>query len=280
MEKQKITPVLCLLWLVEGIIVGFGAILPGISGGTLCVAFGMYRPIIETLSDIKNGIKKYGIMLAAFAVGIAVGFVGLSGAAAFLMEKNMTLVTCAFIGFIIGTLPELWRDAGKEGRTRSSYVALAVCFAVMLAVLAALKTTLFVTIAPNIFGFLVCGVLWGLSFVVPGLSSSSLLLFFGLYKPMLDGISSFSLPKLIPMGIGMAACVLLLSKSVGAAYKKHYSVVSHGVLGIVAATAVMILPPFDGKIPQLALNILFILLGTLLSFFFTCICAKIKEKHS
>ena len=28
------------LLLVKGIIVGFGAIMPGISGGTLCVAFG------------------------------------------------------------------------------------------------------------------------------------------------------------------------------------------------------------------------------------------------
>ena len=31
-----------ILWVLEGIIVGFGAIMPGISGGTLCVAFGMY----------------------------------------------------------------------------------------------------------------------------------------------------------------------------------------------------------------------------------------------
>lgn len=45
------------MWLLEGVVVGFGAILPGISGGTLCVAFGMYRPLIETLSSLKTGIK-------------------------------------------------------------------------------------------------------------------------------------------------------------------------------------------------------------------------------
>ncbi len=45
------------MWLLEGDVVGFGAILPGISGGTLFVAFGMYRPLIETLSSLKIGIK-------------------------------------------------------------------------------------------------------------------------------------------------------------------------------------------------------------------------------
>lgn len=55
---------------------------------------------------------------------------------------------------------------------------------------------------------------------------------------MLEGISGLDMRVLIPMAIGMAVCVLLLSKVVGCAYKKHYSAVSHGVLGIVAATAV------------------------------------------
>ena len=111
-RKNKL--LLCLLWLLEGIVVGFGAILPGVSGGTLCVAFGMYRPIIETLSSLKTGIKKHEVMLGVFLLGIAVGFVGLSGIASILLEKNTALVTCAFIGFIIGTLPGLWKDAGVE----------------------------------------------------------------------------------------------------------------------------------------------------------------------
>ena len=53
----------------EGIIVGFGAIMPGISGGTLCVAFGMYRPIIEVLSHPKKSIKQYIGILIPFVLG-------------------------------------------------------------------------------------------------------------------------------------------------------------------------------------------------------------------
>lgn len=258
--------------------VGFGAILPGVSGGTLCVAFGMYRPIIDIFSDVRKGFKKHGLMLAAFIIGAGVGFIGLSGLAALLMEKNTSLVTCAFIGFILGTIPGLWQDAGKEGRSINSYAAMIGCFAAMLVILGLLKTTLSLSIAPGKGGYLLCGVLWGLSFIVPGLSSSSLLLFFGLYQPMLSGISSFDMAVLIPMAIGMAACVLFLSKTVGRAYNKHYSVVSHGVLGIVAATAVMIFPTDVSSVWEILLNICVIIGGGIVSFMLTRLCERLKER--
>lgn len=277
---RKTKLLLWLVWFLEGAVVGFGAILPGISGGTLCVAFGMYRPLIQTLSSPRSGIRKHGFMLGVFLLGIAVGFVGLSGIASVLLEKNTTLMTCVFIGFILGTFPELWRDAGAEGRGRSSYASLLLCFAVMLGILALLKMKLSLTVAPGILGYLLCGLLWGLSFIVPGLSSSSLLLFFGLYQPMLAGISSFDFGVLIPMAIGMAACILLLSRAVGYAYKKQYSIVSHGVLGIVAATAVMILPLQVGSLGAWLLNILFILGGAAVSFGLSFVCDRLKTKYT
>lgn len=271
---------LSLMWLLEGAVVGFGAILPGVSGGTLCVAFGMYRPIIETLANLRSGIRKHGFMLGVFLLGVAVGFVGLSGIAAMLLEKNTALVTCAFIGFIVGTFPDLWKDAGTEGRTKRSIIALGVCFVTMLCILAILKTRISIHVAPGVGGYLLCGFLWGLSFIVPGLSSSSLLLFFGLYQPMLAGISGLDIGVLIPMGIGMAVCLLLLSKAMGFAYKKHYATVSHGVLGIVAATAVMLLPFQVESLWSGITYALFVLGGAAVSFGLSCVCNKLKTKYS
>lgn len=278
--QRKSKLLLSLLWLLEGVVVGFGAILPGVSGGTLCVAFGMYQPLIETLSSLKAGIKKHGFMLGVFLLGIAVGFFGLSSLAAMLLEKNAVLVTCAFVGFILGTFPELWEEAGVEGRKKSSYAALGICFVVMLCVLALFKSKLSIDVAPGIGGYLLCGLLWGLSFVIPGLSSSSLLLFFDLYQPMLEGISSFDMKVLIPMTIGMAACILLLSRIVGFAYRRCYSIVSHGVLGIVAATALMILPYRVGSFSEGLISALFILGGAAVSYGLSRVCSKLKTKYN
>lgn len=276
-NNRKKGVLLFLIWFLEGIVVGFGAILPGISGGTLCVAFGMYRPLIEMISDLKSGIKKHGFMLSVFLLGAAAGFVGLSGTAAWLLERNTVLVTCAFIGFILGTFPELWRDAGTKGHSKESYTAMFISFAVMLMVLTMLKTSMSVSIQPGVSGYLLCGLLWGISFIVPGLSSSSLLLFFGLYQSMLKGISALDMGVLLPMAAGMILCVLLFSKGIGYAYEKQYGIVSHGVIGIVAATAVMILPGWKEPLPVVATYMFCMIGGGAVSYGFTHVCNKIKE---
>lgn len=58
-----------------GALVGLGAVLPGISGGVLCVMFGLYKPIIEFLSHPKRSFKKYGSMVLPVFLGVAIGFV-------------------------------------------------------------------------------------------------------------------------------------------------------------------------------------------------------------
>ena len=266
-----------ILWFFEGIIVGFGAILPGISGGALCVAFGMYMPLMETLSAPRTGIRKYWKMLGVFLLGAGAGFLGLSGLASWLMKKNIEAVTCAFIGFIFGTFPELWRDAGQYGRKFSSWLSLCVSFLLMLLLLALLKSYTPVTLEPGIWSFLLCGVLWGISFVVPGLSSSTLLLFFGLYQPMLDGIARWSMQVLIPLAFGAALCLLLLPRLVHSAYQKHHAILSHAILGIVAATTVMILPAIDPTPSGIAIAVACICGGAVFSYFLSRLCERLKQ---
>ena len=38
-----------ILRVLQGILIGVGAVLPGISGGVLCVVFGIYKPVMELL---------------------------------------------------------------------------------------------------------------------------------------------------------------------------------------------------------------------------------------
>ena len=40
-----------ILQVLQGVLIGVGAVLPGISGGVLCVVFGIYKPVMELLSN-------------------------------------------------------------------------------------------------------------------------------------------------------------------------------------------------------------------------------------
>ncbi len=268
-----------LLSIVQGILVGFGAIMPGISGGTLLVAFGMYRPIIEVISNPFKNLKKHFKALLFFGLGGVIGFVGLSGFANWLMEISSVLVTCTFIGFIIGTYPELLSDAKKEGRNKKSYISVVIGFIFMIFLLNLIANSKAISIKADLFGYILCGLIWGLSFIVPGLSSSTLLLFFGLYQPMLDGISKLDLTVIVPIGIGALLTVASFSKLINFIFKKFYNIISHFIIGAVTATLVMIIPDFTSNATDIITRMLCIVVGAITSFYLTKICDNIKKKN-
>ena len=231
-----------LLLILQGAIIGVGGILPGISGGVLCVIFGLYKPVIEVLSNPLTNLKYHWKLIIPVAIGVGLGFLGSAGAVSVFMERNAKAAVCVFIGLIIGMIPGLWKDAGQQGRTPASVPSMIGSFAVFLAFLMFLKTGISMNITPNTFWYGICGVAWGLSIVVPGLSSSSMLIFFGLYQPMLAGMARLDFSVLIPMGVGACIIVLTLSKAMNSLFARHYSLASHIILGIVLATTVAIVP--------------------------------------
>ena len=278
MKTKKTFALQALLWAIQGFIVGIGAILPGVSGGTLCYAFGIYDPVLDVLSDPIKGLKRHWKMMIFVILGGGLGFVGFAGVTNWLLNLNEAVVLCVFVGLIAGTLPDIWKDAGKNGRGGGSYIALGVSFVAIAAVFYVFKNVWHLTIAPNLVGWLICGLLWGLSFIIPGFSSSTLLLFFGIYEKMSEGISTLDFGVIIPLGLAMLATLLLFSRLMKLVFDKFYSIVSHCVLGFVVATTLMILPSFATEWYNILIYIGCIVAGGVASFFFSKLCNKIKPE--
>ncbi len=263
---------------LKGILVGFAAIVPGISGGALCVAFGMYEHILNLISHPFRTLKKHGFELLAFVIGVGIGFVGLSGLTAWLLGINANAIICVCSGFVLGTLPELWHDAGKKGRKPSSYIGMVLGFAFLITVTIVLQAQgTAIALAPNFASFLLCGALWGLSLIVPGLSSSTLIIFFGLYEAMTVGIAKLDIMVLIPLVLGIGICVISLAKLVTFAMKRFHSQISHTIIGFVVASAVSVIPfeMFNNGALSIVIAILCIIGGAAISFFASVLCAKL-----
>lgn len=235
-----------LLRLLQGALIGLGAVLPGISGGVLCVVFGIYSVIMEFLANPIRNFKTHIVRLFPVLLGIAIGFLGVANILSFFLDKFPSQSVCVFIGLIAGMLPSLFEEAGQQGRGKGAWTALAVALALTFALLISLR--LFsVVIAPNFLWYLFCGFCLALSIIAPGMSFSTLLMPLGLYEPFVSGIGHLDFAVLIPGAIGAIATILLLAKAVDTLFKRHYPQAFHAILGIVIAATVVIVP-FDSFI--------------------------------
>ena len=254
------------LRVVQGVIIGAGAILPGVSGGVLAVIFGIYRPAMELLTHPRRALARYRRMLLAGGAGWLIGFLGGGGAILALFQQSETVATCLFIGLILGTLPDLWREAGAQGRSRGSYLSMLVSFALLFALLLGVQLESFAEMPANFGGFLFCGALWGMSFIIPGMTSSSILMAVGLLTPMVDGIAHLDPAVLIPWALGMAGVVLLFARLVSCLFDRHYSLAYHAVIGIVLASTLIIVPLRFASGAELAWSIGCAVLGAAIAY--------------
>jgi len=230
-----------MLRVLQGTLIGLGAVLPGISGGVLCVIFGVYTIIMEFLADPFRKLKSHFPKLLPIGIGVIIGFIGVAKILGFFLERYENPSVCLFIGLIAGMLPSLYKEAGEQGRNKKSYVSLVIAMLLVFALLIGLKV-LHVEIVPNFGWYLFSGACLALSVIAPGMSFSTTLMPLGLYEPFVAGIGDFDFAVLLPGAIGALATVILFAKAVDMLFKKHYSVAFHAIVGVVVAATVMIIP--------------------------------------
>ena len=257
-----------LVRMLQGMLIGLGAVLPGISGGVLCVIFGIYRPVMELLSNPRKYFFTHIRKLLPVILGGAVGFLGVANILSFFLEKYPDPSVCLFVGLIAGMLPSLMREAGKEGRTNGSWISMVAAAVVIFAILTTLNL-LSVSLVPNVGWYVFCGVCLALSVIVPGMSFSTLLMPLGLYTPFVDGLGHLNLSIMIPSGIGAVVTVICFAKMIDALLGKIlFLCISYHCRNCkkVAAT-VMIIPfgSFTVSLSAAIVNVICLGLGVLCS---------------
>ncbi|MBR5430176.1 MAG: DUF368 domain-containing protein [Firmicutes bacterium] len=264
-EQRRFDPLKWLLRIIQGALIGGGAILPGISGGVLAVAFGIYRPMMAVLAHPERNFKRYFRLLAPVAIGWALGFIFFARIVETMFAMSEVITDWLFIGLIGGTLPSLFHTANSQGRSKGDWALCIVAFALFTAAMFWARVGFSAAITPNLGWFFFCGVAWGLSLVVPGMTSSSLLMSLGLYLPMTAGIAGLQPRVLIPMIAGIVAVVLSLSRLINYLFENHHSRAYYFVIGLMLASTVVIVPLSYDSGRQIAFSVLAAGLGFLLA---------------
>lgn len=278
-NKSPWAPVTMLKNFICGAAIGGGAILPGVSGGVLCVVFGVYRAMMELFSHPIRALKKNWRMFLLVGIGWVFGFWVFAKVIEFLFAKSETMATWLFVGLIIGTIPALYKEAGKKGRTKGSFVSLFVAFVALMTLLIYVQYGEFVQVTPGFGWFVFSGALWGISIVIPGMTSSPILMSLGVYQELNSGIADFNMNVIIPWVLGMMVTAILLAKLVNYLFNRFYSYSFHAVVGIVLASTVAIIPLEYNNILQFLAGILFGAAGFIIAYLSDKMDLKVKTEE-
>jgi putative membrane protein len=232
------------LRLAKGFVIGTGFIIPGVSGGVFAAIFGIYEPMIRFFGNITKDFWKNARFFLPVGMGGLISIIFVSRVLGdFFMVAQVPLVWF-FIGCVLGTLPLLYKKAGEKGRKKRHFIVLAVSCLMMLAFLLFMQD-IFAAVrlsADRYMVWLLAGVLMALGAIVPGLSPSNFLLYMGIYGVMMERVGRVDFGVLVPLLGGAVACVLLLSKLFDQLFSRAYAGMYHFMLGIIAASTMMIIP--------------------------------------
>ncbi len=261
-KSEKPSLLATLLYFLEGMLVGVGGVIPGLSGGVMCAIFGIYQPLMEVLAHPLKNIKKHWRLLLPVLIGVGVGFVGLSKLVLWLFSSNQQLAVCLFTGLILGMLPSLYGEAKEKGKLKSSYIIAGAVFLVLFGIMVFLSVASDVAVTPNRFWDAMSGVFWGIGFIVPGMSASTPLMFLHLYDeaflPMVSSffdhaiefvkgnesfitaLSSMQWTEALFFAIGLIGFIAIFARPVDMLLKKFPSQMYHAILAVVVATVLPI----------------------------------------
>lgn len=220
-------------WL-KGIVLGFVMVLPGMSGGTVFVIFGIYEQLVHDL--VRFRVKPYLPLLGGVLVGIFLS--GSMFSLFFEVYRNETAV------FLLGCLLASIRAVLRCCPTLSKARILSMAAGIILGFLLGADPIGAVTDMEEV-GLLYLfagGALASATMVLPGLPGSSVLIVMGIYDTVLFYLAELVIGRLLVFGIGSLAGMFLLVNLMETFYDRHRGIISYFFAGLILGSSRALIP--------------------------------------
>lgn len=216
-----------------GIAIGSGAILPGISSGVICVIFGVYDKLVHSILNFFSDIKKNFIYLFPILCGTGIGIILFGNLLKKLFYYFPETTSFAFIGLILGCIPFLFKKANEKNGFRLSYLLYLILSLAITLLLIKIENSTFYSInsfSPTYFYLIICGFLMSIGVVVPGVSSTAILMLTGIYNTYLSAVSTLNFQILIPLGTGLFIGCIIFLKIIDILLSKYFSQTYYAII--------------------------------------------------
>ncbi len=249
---------------VGGLFMGLANLVPGISGGTMLLAVGIYPQFINGIAEVSTFTFKPKTLLTLGCIvgGALIAVLGFAGIVSSLVVDQRWMMYSLFIGLTLGGVPLLW------SMLRQADSVVVVTALIGITVMAAIALVSPGGAAQGVEGshpyamYFLGGLAGASAMVLPGISGGYLLLILGQYVTILTAISTFkdglsagnmavmfdAMHVLVPFGIGVALGVVGVSNLVKVLLERYVRATLGLLLGLLLG-AVIGLWPFQHGVP-------------------------------
>lgn len=246
---KKYTPKLFMTAMILGVFIGLAVIIPGVSGSTIAIIFGLYTAMLYAFGNILTDFKRCFTFLFPIGIGVVIGF----GAGFLVIQKffepYIFQIICLFVGLMIGAIPALTVEIKGEkiSALRASLFCIGVSIPVAIGIISIILSAdapasdgAFEIIEPwRIAAYFPLGFIVSITQIVPGLSATAILMAFGQFAPILDSLhldyllnNPAAILLFASLGFGFVCGIIIVSRIFSAILKKHKTTAFFAVIGL------------------------------------------------
>ena len=230
--------------MLKGIAIGAGAIIPGVSSGVLCVILRIYEKLMSSIldffKDVKNNIK----FLLPILIGGIIGVLIFSNVLNYLLYVFPLQTKSIFIGLILGSIPKLMKEVNKKQKFKLHYL-IYTTIALIIGIAMVFLEDMIITKTVSEYSYIyliISGFIMSIGIVVPGVSSTVILMLLGVYNIYLASLANLFLPILIPIFIGIGIGSLIFMRITKFLMDRFYAQTFYAILGFSLGSILILLP--------------------------------------
>ncbi len=245
--------------IMQGVVVGIANIIPGVSGGTMMVAMGIYDKLIHSITHLRKEFKESLKFLIPIFAGIGVALVVVARILEFCFAVFPIQTNLLFCGLIVGSLPFIFTHVRGKRITGGMMLSFLAFFGIVIVMALmgenegdAADVSFSAINVIKLFGV---GVIAAATMVVPGVSGSMMLMILGYYNTILAcindtvrALTEFDIPAvaesmvvLVPFGIGVVVGIFLIAKIIEFIFQRAETYAYWAIIGLILASPIAIL---------------------------------------
>lgn len=247
---------------IKGIIIGASMLVPGVSGGTMALILGIYDDLIRSVSSFFENVRKNALFLGVVAIGGLIGLVMFVYVVKYGLDNFRMPTMFLFLGVVLGGLPILFKESKNGVKTKFDYGYLLIGFVIVLC-MTYFKGTLVnlenVTGLGSVLVLFLIGIIVAVALILPGISTSFLLLVLGMYEVTINAVETRDLAFLVPIIIGTLFGIIATTKVLEYWLNNNPRQVYMLIIGFVIASVFSIFPGLPEGLDILYSIIMFVI---------------------